>query len=1017
MYSWNRSQRWSMSNPPAAGAAARARSVLSTCLATAVGKGASRHFIEEFTSVEGIFRVLRDSATQRTIAVMDAIPPSESPFDDVPRDRLRSVAVRLQAPYFILTNLRRVVSYRTDGVLKRLPDEQHTVGWHAAADVRTVEDAEGSGMQIAIISALRQAIHWLDIDESLRPEQRVTDASAFFSERVLALFDDLVSCCEPGPQHRDATLRLGTSVLAYVLMHVRDRQNLDRLSLPYGLGSARLMTDLVGAYFRQARRLGHTMLPESVEDVIILPHREGVFRMTLSDLINFLHRFDPERLSDNELHRAVDAVLQRCSRIARASVPTIDALDLALRMVVHSRQNRDLLEHDRVRLLEIGQTQGLASVRHLLMSHGVPCEARVYARTAEDERAIVLRSSGRIGIDADVQILRETRSVRSPWDLVVATTTDVRERHRLRLLLERLPLDPDGVIVLFLPISALHDERYSSIRATLAARFSIEWLVVSDAEALAEPDTGVCFIVARQASDDDADHPARCVYLRRPIAAFFPSSRASRDLEHDRLKALDTFVSYLDASRHGKLNDEAVVRMVPQEHLRRDTLWEDFLVPPDVLSSILAKTLTRVRPLRTLADVSGGLRTGAFDVFAPDTQAIAAEDLENTYWQRMRDDGSVVDNYVLTSGDDVESMCGLPRTDRRLLLLPRDRGQMAGSNVQTRLDRAEREGVHLRTSVRGNDPWWHIQPPDPPHLVIPKQQAQRWVVAVNTLDAYASDSFVCIRLAQPEKSERIALWMNSTMGLFMSELLRPDVHVQSITVRDAQEFPIADNTILSAIDPSSYTSLSRRRVSTLDDEFGALSYDSIRPETILRDRRKLDTQIMTELLGLTDEEQRWVYRFAYAWWSRTSSVRHIANAIVHDLERQLRLRRLNTWYWPRIEQLPIGNRRQIVLGSQADSVDISPTMFGWQVRIGVEGQDMVLDTTTDEEAQIIGLFVRLGTTALEIPSDSVLIAEVLPSLRTFVESIEQHLSTVLPGYPDDLRADIRSAVASAICAR
>ena len=110
-----------MANPPAAGVAAKARSVLSTCLTTAVGKGASRHIIEDFTSVEGSFRVLKDTATQRTIAVLDAIPPSESPFDDVPRDRLRSVAVRLQAPYFILTNLRRVVSYRTDGVLKRLP--------------------------------------------------------------------------------------------------------------------------------------------------------------------------------------------------------------------------------------------------------------------------------------------------------------------------------------------------------------------------------------------------------------------------------------------------------------------------------------------------------------------------------------------------------------------------------------------------------------------------------------------------------------------------------------------------------------------------------------------------------------------------------------------------------------------------------------------------------------------------------------------------------------------------------
>ncbi|MBU3679690.1 MAG: hypothetical protein FGM32_08815 [Candidatus Kapabacteria bacterium] len=1006
-----------MANHVTPNSVVHARQVIVTCLASAVGKGASKHTIEDFTSVEGTFRVLRETASQRIVAVVDAIPPTESPFDDVPRDRLRSVAARLQAPYFILTNLRRVVSYRTDGVLKRLPDEQHTVGWHTAADVRSVEDAEGSGMQIGIIAALRQAIQWLDIDESLRPEQRVADASAFFSERVLSMLDDLVSCCEPGPVQRDATLRLGTSVLAYVLMHVRDRQNLDRLSLPYGLGSARLMTDLVGAYFRQARRMGHTMLPESVEDVQILPHRDGVFRMTLSDLINFLHRFDPERLTDNELHRAVDAVLQRCARIARASVPTIDALDLALRMVAHSRERRDVNEHDRHRLLEIGQTQGLASVRHLLMSDSLPSEARVYARTAEDERAIVLRSSGRIGIDADVQILRETRSVRSPWDLVIATTTDVRERHRLRLLLERLPLDPDAAVVLFLPISALHDERYEGVRASLMARFSIEWLVVSDAEALAEPDTGVCLIVARQTSHDDDENPARCVYLRRPIAAFFPSSRASRDLENDRLRALDSFVSYLDASRFGRLNDEAVVRMVPQDHLRRNSVWEDYLVPPDVLSSILSKTLSRIRPLSTLADVSGGLRTGAYDVFAPDTQMIAAEDLENTYWQRILDNGSVVDNYVLTNADDVDSMYGLPRTDRRLLLIPKDRSQIAGTNVLTRLERAEREGVHLRTSVRNNDRWWHIQPPDPPHLVIPKQQAQRWIVSVNTLNAYVSDAFVCVTLAKPQQAEQIALWMNSTMGLFLSELLRQDVHVQSITVRDAQEFPIADDALLNALDPSVFMGLARRRVGTLDHEFGAVSYDSIRPETILRDRRKLDAFIMTELLGLNEEEQRWIYRFAYAWWSRTSNVRHIANAIVYDLERQHKLRPLRSWYWPRIDQLPSSHRREILLEGTADSVEVSPTMFGWQVKITGQNDDLVIDTATGEEADIIELFVRLGATYMEIPSDAILIAEALPMLRLTVETIEERLGAALSAFPGDLRMSIRGAVASAICAR
>ena len=552
----------------------------------------------------------------------------------------------------------------------------------------------------------------------------------------------------------------------------------------------------------------------------------------------------------------------------------------------------------------------------------------------------------------------------------------------------------------------------------LAERCAIEWLVVSDAEALAEPDTGVCFIVARRVPEVDPDHAARCVYLRRPIAAFFPSSRASRDLEQHRLRALDTFVAYLDASRQGKLNDEAVVRMVTQDHLRRHTVWEDFLVPPDVLSSIMSKTLPHVRPLRDIADVSGGLRTGANDVFAPDTQQIASEDIENTYWQRVEADGSVVDNLILTSGDEIESMLGLPQADRRLLCLPKERSLMEGTNTLTRIERAERDGVHLRASVRHASHWWHVQPPDPPHLVVPKQQAQRWIVSVNSVRAYAGDAFVCITLHDRQQIERIALWMNSTVGLFLSELMREDSHVQNITVRDAQEFPIATEEILNRIDPSSFMGLARRRVTTLADEFGALSYDSIRPETLLRDRRKLDAVIMTDLLGLTDEEQRWVYRFAYSWWSRASNIRHIANAMLHDLERRFRIKPLRTWYWPKIDQLPDLNRREIVLNAPASEVTVSATMFGWQVRIALSSrEEVVIDTSTPEEADCIGLFLRLGVRAIEIPSDMVLIADVLPQLRSYVELIDQHLPEMLRMFPEDMRNDIRFNLARALCTR
>jgi hypothetical protein len=286
------------------------------------------------------------------------------------------------------------------------------------------------------------------------------------------------------------------------------------------------------------------------------------------------------------------------------------------------------------------------------------------------------------------------------------------------------------------------------------------------------------------------------------------------------------------------------------------------------------------------------------------------------------------------------------------------------------------------------------------------------------VQAFISDAFVCVTLHEATHAERIALWMNSTLGLFLSELLRHGDHVQSITVRDAQEFPIPDHDVLRAIEPSLYNGLARRRVTTLDDEFGAVSYDSIRPETVLRDRRKLDAFIMGEVMGLSDEEQRWVYRFAFAWWSRASNIRHIANALAFDLERLHKIKPLRSWYWPKIDQLPLTHRREIVLEHPTTEVEAHPTMFGWQVRVVLStGQEMVFDTASGEESELISLLLSIGTQALEIPADVELINEVLPLVRSFVESVRTHLDGMLGSFPHDIRKSIRLATAAVLSGR
>lgn len=987
-----------------------ARALLTTCVQDALERGNSTMRAEHYTSVEGSFTVVHDEAG-RVLAVVDAVLPAESPFDDVPRDRLRNVAARLDAPFFLLTNFRRVVTYRTAAVTERRPDEDQIVGWQQGGDVQSLDDLRVAATSVNVTTALKHALAWLAVEVSLEAAHHVRDAAAFFAERITSMFDDMVACTDGSAQQRDAALRLGTSILAYVLVQLRTSDTLDRLAIPYGTRSADLMLDLVGAFFRQARRRGFAMLPSRVDDVQVLARREPLFRMTLADLVHFLHRFDPERLSDTDLHRAVDNVLQRCARAQRTSVPTIDAIDLALRA---ARYVRDA-QPQHIHMLEIGPTQGLASVRQILMSGLHACDARVYAPTADDERAVVLRSSGRLDSASDVRVLRDTKRNEAPWDLVVATTTDVHDRHRLRVLLERMDIAEQGVVILFMPLSALHDDEYAGMRRILTSRFDIEWAIVSDAEALAEPDSGVCCVIARHRADGRPQSLARFVYLRRPIAAFFPTSRASRDLEQARLKTLDQFVAYLDASERGKLNDEAVVRMVDQTTLQQRSSWEDDLVPPDIIASILSKTGTAMRPLRAYADVTGGIRTGANEVFAPNSHEVATDDLEMQYWQRTLDNGNMQDNLLLTSYDDIDTMCGLPHTDRRLLLLPRDRATMVGTNVLTRLERAERDGIHLRASVRHRDVWWHLAEPPVPHIVIHKHQSDRWVVGRNTAHAFITDAFIGVTLHDESLADAIAVWMNSTLGLFLSQLGRLEDHVLDITVRDGQEFPIPSQEILTALDLKRHHQLIRRPIRSLAAELGASSADTVRQETVSRDRRKLDAWLMTDVFGLTDEEQRWVYRFAMTWWSRPSNVRHLTNALVSVLERTQKLKPLKIWYQPQIDQLPIDNRRTITVPSDVTSADVDGTMFGWRVTCTKGGRrDETIDCGSSEEAELVALFITMGKLRIDVPTDQPIIAEMLPRARTFCTQLEHALDELTRYVPDDLRPVLRQHVLRAM---
>jgi hypothetical protein len=950
--------------------------------------------------VDGSWITLRVNDAVR--CVVDARLTDDDPFDDAARDRLRSAAVRLQAPLAMICTLRRAVVFDVAAMARRAPDDEQVLhqALLAADQPALVVPALRSVVE-AMLNAHAQNLR-------IAPEE-------FFEERLRHITAELVACTDGSTRQRTAVVRLATSVLAYGLIQMRNEETLDPLRIPYRLKNPRLMLDIVGAYFRCARVAGHTVFPASVDDVRILPQYTSLFRMALADLCSIIHRVEPSRFDDVALHRAVDAYLQWTSGTRHVAAPVIDLVDVGLRMA-----QRHMVVDGTPTLLELGAANGLFSVRANVLADSsgmLAPEAYVYVPTSDDERHAVLRTAGRLDSADGIHLLRRRVTLDRPWNLVCAATTDPAERHRLHLLLSRLQFANTAAVVLVLPLEALYAAHWSALRTTLSEVFTVEWIITSDGQPLAYPDAGVCCIVARKG--DSPAQPARFVTMRKTFESFFLPCSVARERDAKRVQGIETFIRYLSASERGKNNAEAVVRTVEAQRLAvtasADGGWYPFAVPADVLARLVQKANGKLQRLDAYGTVVNGLRTGANDVFIVDGADIAHHSFEPRYWQRTLMSGHTVDNLVVTDADDVTSITGLPTTDRRLLLIPDADPTLPGTAVRAWLDAAEREGVHARPSLRQRNPWWVVPEPVAPDLIIPKRQHPRRIVATNAAAAFITDAAVGVVLHDARHAEPLALWLNSTPGLFYDALYRERRHRADVTVRDAESLPVPDPTSLAGVHPGRHRSFLRRPLQTIEEEWGTADAGAARLDGIARDRRGVDKWFSEMMLGLTAEEQRTMLRLLMVFWSGCSAQRFVVEALEHELLERHTLEPLREWYAVAINQLPDAYKRVVLIPEHITAAHVAQSMFTWQVTL-MRGSkaDEVVECASAEEAHILRLFVELGKRHIEVPLDAPIIADLLPRLGTFRAELDAAIAAVTRIIPD---GSIRDRVAEALRAR
>jgi hypothetical protein len=317
--------------------------------------------------------------------------------------------------------------------------------------------------------------------------------------------------------------------------------------------------------------------------------------------------------------------------------------------------------------------------------------------------------------------------------------------------------------------------------------------------------------------------------------------------------------------------------------------------------------------------------------------------------------------------------------------------------------------------VRNRDPWWHLPEPPTPDLVIAKNQGQRWLVSLNSAQALITDVSIGVELHKPELVESVALWLNSTLGLFYHLLLRRDSHLADVTVRDARELLVPTEEVLARLDARRHRDFLYRPMHSLAEEFGTANADAVHPDRIRRDRRRVDRVLMDEVFKLTPEEQRWLYRLTMAWRSSNTNLRHLGTALAMQLALSRKLRPMREWYAPRIAQLPAGTTRTIALSAGITHATHEHGMFSWQLTLWKGAKsDQAIECDSEASAELLALLVNLGKRTVAIPTDQPLVNEVLPLVRTFKADLEAALEDLGTALPDDVQADVASHVKAAL---
>jgi len=548
-----------------------------------------------------------------------------------------------------------------------------------------------------------------------------------------------------------------------------------------------------------------------------------------------------------------------------------------------------------------------------------------------------------------------------------------------------------------------------------------------------DADINTCVVLLEKCSGENGEEKTkrdenlvRFVYLKKPLTEFIPP--ASRIFEEtvERKAAVDRLLQYMQSKTAFFENEDLRVYCKLQKELWEEGFdeetgqyvgakWGKYIRAPKIFFTILEKTKSKFIPLKKVAEVRFGIKTGVNEWFYLTEEEIKRRGIEKEFWMHQDEKGNWVPNYVIKSPRECSKLVVDPKDLKyRILFIHKDREELKGTNVLAYIKDGERKGFHKRPTCASRKNWWDIGMFKYPSILSFKAFNDRIAYPLTKNGCFNSDRFYSIYPKNGGKLDKaLGLILNSSLQFLFTELWgRVNLGEGAL---DIMTYETASVLILNPdrlkINNSFSADFLKRNFESVFDELGAKDRGGFSLEKVKPDRRQLDKTIMGDILGLSEEEQTEVYKATIDLVrSRLERAKSLQNnnkrkkgvdisLLLKTIVDRIGGNKLGRFYKKHV--LGKENPETVVLPEYNPSLKVQQTLLGFRLT----GGKTDIDFEDKEEAEYALFFCKARWPEVKMPRERKALQDILPKLRKIGEDVEEAIGYYTEGLLDNKLQD------------